>query len=85
MRAEIIALAERMERKMAISDDTRGGSWRSMLASDLLTRLYHEANKLEMAIRYKESNEAIADECADVANFAMMIAAVVLDAAAPAP
>jgi len=53
------------------------GGWESASPEELLGRLEDELEELKRAVRCAESPEAVARECADVANFAMMLADVV--------
>lgn len=86
LRPEVRAFADAMERKLQ-QNDHKGG-WGNMPSSWLFRRLRAEMEELEAvrktyidAIEMREPNkdlstlrEAILSECADVANFAMMIA-----------
>jgi len=53
------------------------GGWKNNLAEELLERLHEEVEELERAIMEDDNPQNIAKECADVANFCMMIADVV--------
>jgi len=59
--------------KQKIDRDTHKGSWTVTPIVDLLYLLKLEVAELENAI-YNESNKAQIKECADIANFCMMIA-----------
>lgn len=66
-----------IRRKKLVKHKDRGLSWIDDDAWDLLERLVDEKNELEKAILHGSPDD-IARECANVANFAMMIADVVL-------
>lgn len=72
----VLAFARRMEAKLAKNrhKGDRGG-WLKDTPSALLRRLKVETNELEKAIQSNSCGD-IANEAADVANFAMMIADV---------
>lgn len=53
------------------------GEWKEVDARKLFALLCLEVNELKMAIDYDGKVEEIVRECADVANFAVMIADVV--------
>ncbi len=63
--------AEKMEAKLA-NNDHKGG-WGSCELRYLSMRLTQERKELTEAIRSKDKQRII-DECADIANFALMIA-----------
>ena len=71
----VLAFAVRMEAKLAKNrhKGDRDG-WLKDAPWPLFVRLLGEMSELERAIREGESPEDIADEAADVANFAMMVA-----------
>lgn len=71
-RKEVLWLAERMEKKLAANDHK--GGWRGKDITSLFYSLTTEVNELFDAIRNNKPSNEIVDECADVANFAMMIA-----------
>lgn len=79
----VLAFAKRMEAKLALNrhKGDRGG-WINNTADELLERLKEELEELEGALlphpglAKDRSQERRADEAADVANFAMMIADV---------
>ncbi len=50
-----------------------GRDWQKCDVMWLLSRLKEEVEELEEALESKNSLEEAPDECADVANFAMMI------------
>jgi len=70
-RVSILDFAEDMERKLKANDHK--GGWLFTDTMLLLTRLEQEVVELRQAYMNNEW-ERIVDECADVANFAMMIA-----------
>ena len=77
----VLAFAQRMEAKLAKNIRKGGrGNWLNTRVSVLLDRLLDEVIELEGELEKhpgegpKEHAEAVANECADVANFAMMIA-----------
>ena len=83
-RGSALIFAQRMEAKLARNIHKGGrGNWLNTRVSVLLDRLLDEVIELEGELeKYagppgegpKEHAEAVANECADVANFAMMIA-----------
>lgn len=56
-----------------IHENKQKGTWESIPIEDLIDFLEDEVIELLKAHYYDEGNEAICRECADVANFAMMI------------
>lgn len=70
LRPCVQAFAERMETKLSANDHK--GGWSHMAKEDLVRLLIDEFYELVVA-----DAENVADEAADVANFAMMIADVV--------
>lgn len=62
--------AKEMDRKL--QENSQKGGWEDCDESYLIERLRQEVDELEEAINEKEVHE-IKSECADVANFAMMI------------
>jgi len=70
----VLKFAERMEAKLSMNrhKGDRGG-WLAASPEVLLHRLKQELKEMEDAF-WKGDAEATANECADVANFAMMIA-----------
>lgn len=76
MRNSVSWFAARMERKLQ-ANDYKGG-WQNMHIDVLMDSLLHEVHELQLAIESRENwivrNENIIDECADVSNYAMMIA-----------
>ncbi len=98
LRPNVLSFACAMEKKLR-ENDHKGG-WDNSLSSWLLDRLEEEINELKTARtayinaidpltstheQLEPYRKAILDECADVANFAMMIASVcrALDEANP--
>lgn len=83
-RAAVLWFAERMERKLRANDHKH--HWRTSEDGYLSTRLHQEAKELSRALQRfhteregptrasPETIQAVIDEAADVANFAMMIA-----------
>lgn len=51
----------------------KGRTWHQCSINWLLTRLYDEVVELNDAVNEGKPNDEIQKECADVANFAMMI------------
>jgi NTP pyrophosphatase (non-canonical NTP hydrolase) len=56
-----------------IRENKRKETWENTQIEDLIDFLEDEVIELLKAHYYDEGNEAICRECADVANFAMMI------------
>ena len=92
VRPEVLAFAHLMESKLK-KNDHKGG-WKNCDPSWLFNRMYEEieeikipllTDKNEQAKRRHEQRDRISLECADVANFAMMIADVCGIAPTPAP
>lgn len=52
---------------------SKGRTWHQCSIDWLLTRLYDELVELNDAVNEKKSSDEVQKECADVANFAMMI------------
>lgn len=71
VRPAVMWFAERMEAKLA-KNDHKGG-WNNCELQYLSMRLKQERKELTEAIKSKDAQRII-DECADIANFAMMIA-----------
>ena len=57
-----------------MNPDGTGRFWEDCTNDWLITRILDEVIELHTAILMNESSEDIAKECADIANFAMMIA-----------
>lgn len=79
MRDEVRVFAKLMEQKLRLHGDRPG--WRDEDVKWLMMRLYDEAGELSKTLILVGDHEvtpelaqAIALECADVANFAMMVA-----------
>lgn len=79
MRSELRRFANRMERKLAENDHK--DHWSHYENGHLLRRLGQELGELRRAMKRGDTTSRIADEAADVANFAMMIADNALDRA----
>ena len=68
--------AERMENKLMQNEHKNG--WRNMSIEDLYARMLDEVSGLQSEINFPDQDkDAIIKECANVANFALMIADVV--------
>jgi hypothetical protein len=66
---------ERMDKKLAVPKNVNKGHWSNDSIWHLFTRVGIEVTELRLAIVAVDNDpERIIDECADVANFAMMIA-----------
>ncbi len=76
LRPEVAAFARLMERELRTNDARRGAAgWKGMTAAELLRMLDVDAAKLRFALGAGDATKAI-EQCADVANMAMMIADV---------
>jgi len=72
-RKSVLVLARAMELKLQSYDECRGfDGWASDTPLSLLERLQEEMLELKQAFDNLDVSEAL-DECADVANFTMMI------------
>lgn len=71
-RAEVSRFAERMETKLRANDHKQ--HWSTCDLGYLLRELDKEVNELHGALAAGTDVEAVANEAADVANIAMMIA-----------
>lgn len=73
----VLAFAELMEQRLS-ENRHKGGrdGWEKTWVMELFSSLRDESNELAIAIEVGNSKE-IVRECADVANYAMMIADVV--------
>lgn len=80
----VINFAERMEKKLDINrhKGNREG-WLSMSKAALLHRVREELLEVDKKLFSSHSAQDIADECADVANFCMMLADKVLESVIP--
>lgn len=76
MRKQIVWFANKMEAKLAANDHKGPWGWRDMPVEYFLTRMQEESRELSEAIQSQDI-EATINECADLANFAMMLADVV--------
>ena len=89
VRESVAWFAEQMERKLRLHDDRPG--WMGNLPNALLDRVREEVAELDNAIDYGARAEDqshprnIIDECADVANMAMMIADNMRECLPPLP
>ena len=72
-RKEIMEFAQDMERKLRENDAVKN-HWLDESTNHLLYSLKQEVTELSLEILFKFSSQAVIDECADVANLAMMIA-----------
>lgn len=72
IREEVIKFALEMEKKLQ-ANDSKGG-WDKCEYDWLLQRVDEEITELKHSIRVDGSDRKIIRECADVANFVMMIA-----------
>ena len=72
IREEVVKFALLMEKKLK-ENDSKGG-WSKCEYDYLLQRIDEEVVELKHSIRVNGSDRKIGRECADVANFAMMIA-----------
>lgn len=75
VRPEVAAFAQLRETKLSQNDHKP--SWRDCTPEWLLARLVEEAEELRQAIFWDKDPQHIAEEAADVANFANFIADVV--------
>jgi hypothetical protein len=72
LRSSVEWFATMMELKLQSNDDKPG--WKDTNVNDLLDRVVDELDELTNALLLDHSPQAIIQECADVANFCMMIA-----------
>jgi NTP pyrophosphatase (non-canonical NTP hydrolase) len=72
IRPELQWFVQQMEQKLKENDHKQ--HWNNYDIDYLIHRIYEEQDELEIAITQKLSAKEIIKECADVANFAMMIA-----------
>lgn len=70
-RPAVREFAIEMERKLAKNDHKT--EWNKLPLAAFVRRLQNEVEELKMAIEY-ETPDAVTKECADVANFALIIA-----------
>jgi len=71
----VLKFAEAMEGKLA--KNRHKGDREGWLKNDpweLLTRLKQETRELELALEFRQDPDSVLKECADIANFAMMVA-----------
>jgi NTP pyrophosphatase (non-canonical NTP hydrolase) len=71
MRNIILDFAKVMDNELDENDHKTG--WLGLSPQWLINRIRQETAELENAIKHKKSKSVILSECADVANFAMMI------------
>jgi NTP pyrophosphatase (non-canonical NTP hydrolase) len=83
MEKSVLKIAELMQHKLdknkhkecaIMNPEGKGRMWSDCDVRWLLMRLREEADEIEKALNENESPVEIAKECADVCNFAMMIA-----------
>ena len=74
IRKEVMKFARCMERELR-ENDYKGG-WKHDTMDSLLKRLNQESEEIQTSINRAHNYRLIVHECADVANFAMMIANV---------
>lgn len=72
IRQEVLKFAQWMEKKLQ-ENDHKGG-WETMETDWLIGRIDEELCELRRKVKEEAPNRHIARECADIANFAMMIA-----------
>ena len=73
VRKEVKEFAEQMEQKLQANDHK--GGWRNCTVEELYARLLDEVSELQSELNFPEQDsDAIIAECADIANFAMMVA-----------
>lgn len=65
---------QRMEAKMGLPKNVAKGDWRNSNPEDIAIGLGREVMELAEAIRDSEPPENIINECADIANYCMMLA-----------
>ena len=65
---------EQMEGKMLLPKNIAKGDWRESRIRDLYVLLIGEVRELEAELYSSGPHDNIVKECADIANFAMMIA-----------
>lgn len=76
-RPEVASFALGMEVKLQKHDEKRGNSWRTARIDRLRECMLNEIREMDRAI-HELDYENVADECTDIANFAMFIATVAL-------
>lgn len=77
IRLEVRWFSEFMESKLRLYEGKKGDSWKEFNIYRLFQRLRKEVEEIKEIMPECESKEEVRkliDECADVANFAMMIA-----------
>ena len=68
---EVLEFAQDMQKKL--NENSHKGGWGNCLFIYLLNRLEEEVAELRDAMVSNQKREVVIAECADVANFAMMI------------
>ncbi len=76
VRPEVLAFGRLMETQLRFYDPERGDSWRDMSPDELVERLESEFMEVTEEVDRDSDREALATECADLANFAMFLATV---------
>lgn len=71
IRVPVLRFALEMERKLKLNDHK--GGWEDCPNDYLLKRIDEELVELKTVVESKKSRRRVINECADVANFAMMI------------
>lgn len=72
LREPLRSFAKTMELKLCENDDK--GGWEGCTLAYLTRRLQGEFGEVRRALKSNKSADEVERECADVANFAMMIA-----------
>ena len=70
-REQVMEFAEQMELKLLANDHKQ--NWRTLTDGQILNLLRAELQELETALKH-ETDDAVIQECADIANCAMFIA-----------
>lgn len=65
---------DQMRARLAAKDNQRKDDWRELDLDDLLQRLQEELDELTAALENGKAEGSAIRECADLANFAMMLA-----------
>ncbi len=71
LRDELTQFSQAMEKELRLNDDK--DHWINFSHGHMLRRLKQEVRELDRALKAGESVERVLSECADVANFAMMV------------
>ena len=72
MSLELLRFACNMQQELDNNDHKSG--WEGLSPQWIIHRIKQETNELERAIKNKRLRKKIISECADIANFAMMLA-----------